>query len=162
MKVIKYFIVALVVIGLTGCEEKSTEPRIMQIKASGDKFEHLDTIYMKNISRSDSIMFWYDNDDFKGSMDTLLILKNETRLMGKTLEFISNKEFTTTNGNRHEIKKYYYDGDGFHGFNIFYINEEKGVVINITHNDMIIEYDYIKNEELIEKIKFDTIFFGYE
>ncbi|WP_461302558.1 hypothetical protein [Aureisphaera sp.] len=88
-------------------------------------------------------------------------MKKQTKLMGKTLEFIRKKSFTE-NGKDIEIEKYYYHGDGFHGFNIFYINSKKGIIINTTHRDMIIEYDFIENKLLIEKIKSDSLFFGYE
>ena len=160
MKILK-FILSLFLTILISCEERNSEPKLILIKASNDQFEHFDTIYGRDISRTDSIMFWYDNDNFKGSIDTLLILKDQTKLMGKTLEFIREKTFDSQ-GKKSRIKKYYYHGDGFHGFNIFYIDPMKGIIINTTHNDMIIEYDFIQNRFLIEKIKNDSLFFGYE
>ena len=41
-------------------------------------------------------------------------------------------------------------------------NKEKGIILNTTHSDMIIEYDFVKNKSLIEEIKNDSLFFGYE
>ncbi len=160
MKISKFILVLLIII-LSSCKEKSAEAKIILIKASRDKFEHFDTIYGKDISRSDSIMFWYDNDDFKGSIDTLLFMKDRTQFMGKTLEFVRKKKYTVNEENV-EIEKYYYHGDGFHSFNIFYINSKKGIVLNTTHSDMIIEYDFVKNKSLINQIKSDSLFFGYE
>lgn len=160
MNLLKAYLLSLVLL-LSACKEAVVQPEILKIRASKDNFEHFDTIYGSEIRKKDSTLFRYDNDNFKGSVDTLFLLKNRTLLMGKTLEFIRRKDFVVDQKS-YEVVKYYYHGEGFHSFNMFFINPELGIILNTTYSDWMIEYGYQKNKVLIDEIKKDSIFLTYE